>query len=120
MTLTNTRTRFVAVCLSFLVLAMTHSPANACSAVKRVDTGSPFVVSAVLRLEGAGVVIKLVHSRVVASSAQEATALLVRSAARDYPGYSVLSTLATELDEKPAACMQRRQLDAMAAAPVRV
>ena len=78
-----------------------------------MDSGarSQFVVSAVLKRVGPGVIIKLVQSQVVARNADEALGLTLRSVKAEYPGYTVLDTLASEIAMQGTPCVNRARPD---------
>lgn len=76
-----------------------------------------FMVSALLKRDGSDAIVKLVHSRVTTAQARRAVALFVDRLQVDYPGYIVLDTLATELDESRTQCSGRDGLWADAWTP---
>jgi len=86
-----------------LTLTPFHGDGAQTGAAARSNQGR-FVVSAVLRRDGQSDVIKLVQSVERAESADAAVGAITRKALAQYPGYSVLSTLVSPLEEKPASC----------------
>ncbi|MGJ7611542.1 MULTISPECIES: hypothetical protein [unclassified Variovorax] len=107
--------------LFFLFMLATGLPMTAlaepaaCSAQKtQVASGKQpqFLISAVLRKGSQAMEIKLVHSRQPASNADEATGIFLRRVLQEYFGYSVLSTLTSEIEEAPPACPARGALHA--------
>ena len=63
-----------------------------------------YVVSVVLRRNGAANEIKLVQSVPTAISADAALGVVTKEALAQYPGYSILSTLVSPLADRPAPC----------------
>jgi hypothetical protein len=70
-----------------------------------------YMVSAVLRKGLEGVQIKLVHSRLAAGNADEATGIFLRRVLREYAGYSVLDTLTSEVDSPSSFCPRHGGFD---------
>lgn len=61
----------------------------------RVNQPTRFMVSGVLRQDGTPGVIKPIHSIITASTRDDAVAQFSEAARREYPGYSLISTLAS-------------------------
>lgn len=110
---------FVAALLAGLFLIAPRS-ASACRAFERESAPlMQFIVSAVLRKPGRSSVIRLVHGRTAAASAGEATKEVLMRVKKDFAGYSVVTTLASELDAPAPACPPRSDLEANASATAR-
>ncbi|WP_342051334.1 MULTISPECIES: hypothetical protein [unclassified Cupriavidus] len=66
----------------------------------QVTQPARFMVTGVLRLDGTNDTIKPIHAIIAAASEAEALSKLIASAKRQYPGYTLISTLASPV---PAA-----------------
>ncbi|ALS68371.2 hypothetical protein [Pandoraea apista] len=60
-----------------------------------VNQPTRFMVSAVMRKDGSTDVIKPVHGIIAATDEDEAVATFSRTAKQTYPGYTIISTLAS-------------------------
>ncbi|MGY2488171.1 hypothetical protein [Cupriavidus sp. CP313] len=80
-----------------LALAATafHADGYASQTIWQVTQPTRFMVAGVLRKDGTMDVIKPVHAIVEADSQAEAISQLTESAQRKYPGYTLISTLAS-------------------------
>lgn len=70
-----------------------------------------YMVSAILRSTD-GSQLKLIHVRLFAGSSDEATGALLRQALDEYPGYSMASTVTSEIDVPPPSCSRLPTLGA--------
>lgn len=61
----------------------------------QVTQPARFMVTGVLHLDGTNDTIKPIHAIIAAASEAEALSKLVESAKRQYPGYTLISTLAS-------------------------
>lgn len=112
--MTATNTNAFRKCLAALLLMLTmHGPSWACGAMEP-GARSQFMVSAVLRREGPGVINKLVHAVETAGNADEAKGAFLRRVTNEHAGYSVLDTLVSELEKKSTTCVRRGTLEASA------
>lgn len=65
-----------------------------------VQTEHKYMVSGVLRKGTSEMTIRLVHSLYQASSKNEAVGKFTSQVEKDYSGYSILTTLATEVEDE--------------------
>lgn len=65
-----------------------------------------FIVSGVLRSNADGMVIKLVQGLKKSGSADEAIGAFTRDVLAQYPGYSIIDTLASPIPLRTARCGQ--------------
>jgi hypothetical protein len=99
---------FALLCAGGAMAAPAERWACAARTTQAASAARPhYLISAVLRKGVQGLEIKLVHSRQPASSADEATGIFLRRVLQEYAGYSVLSTLTSEIEEMPQACPAR-------------
>ncbi|WP_143694767.1 hypothetical protein [Variovorax sp. JS1663] len=71
-----------------------------------------YLISAVLRKGVQGLQIRLVHTLESAGNADEATGIFLRRVQQEYAGYSVMSTLTSEVEDVAPACPARGALHA--------
>lgn len=69
-----------------------------------VRNHSDFMISGVLRSNSDGIVIKLVHAIKTANSANEAVGMFMAEILRQYPGYSLIDTVASPITVKQQEC----------------
>lgn len=88
-----------AMSASVLAFAMT----NATAASDSSDTHE-YLVSAVLRQGGEGLVIRLVHAVMAGRSEEEASGVFLKKARAQFEGYSVMEVLATPVKASSPTC----------------
>lgn len=90
-----------------VAMAGSRRPSEANALVAQVTptaAKTQFLVSAVLRKGTQDYTILLVHGRQPAISKDEAVGLFVRQTTEQYPGYSVMDTIASEFDLTQPSC----------------
>lgn len=86
---------------ALLLAVALHAGAMSC-AMGGADAPPKFMVSVLLQKPGADVTIKLAHALETAATPESATARVLRQVEKTFPGYLVVNTLATRVEDAPA------------------